>query len=227
MVVDAHGKFVTQRTHPDLTLVRVAVTEGGLRVERDGAPPLLLPSLFSDGPRVPFEIWRDVGAAVAHAEGGAWFSSVLGTPVQLLCMADDVQRAVSHASARSGELVSFADGFPYLVVNEASLADLNLRSNLQTEVQRFRPNLLIAGAPPWAEDDWRELDIGGIRFRLVKPCARCTIPLVDPETGEVGKEPIRTLATFRTREQQVYFGINAIADGTGELRVGDRVELIS
>ena len=227
MVTDEAGTFLTQRTLPAMQGITVAIAGGQLQVSRAGAPPLTLPLLWADGARVPFEVWGHHGVAVRHDEGSAWFSRVLERPVQLVCMPDDVERPVKPSHARPGDLVSFADAFPLLVVNRASLDDLNRRSNFRTDVRRFRPNLVVAGAAPWAEDDWRALRVGATTtLRLPVGCARCTIPSIDPDTLEITKEPLRTLASFRTRDHEVWFGVNAIADGGGELAVGDEVTLL-
>lgn len=232
MVTDADGKFLSQRTLPEMQAIAVAVGEGGLEVTAPGQPPLLLPLLYADGARVPFELWDDHGHAVRHDAGSAWFTRALGQPAQLLCMADDVVRPVDPDYARPGDVVSFADGFPLLVVNRASIDDVSARAGFATDVRRFRPSIVVAGAPAWAEDDWRALRIGGVTLRLPKPCARCTIPAIDPDTRAITKEPLRTLAEYRTRDHKVIVGMNAIADVDGRsdeelvIRVGDPVALV-
>lgn len=231
MVTDADGKFLTQRTLPAMQAIRVAIERDGFVVTAPGQPPLSLPHLFSDGARVPIAIWKHEGEAVRHDAGSAWFSRALGRPLQLVCMPDAIERPV-RSFAQPGDVVSFADEYPFLVVNRASLDDLNARSKLRTDVRRFRPSLVVAGAPPWAEDEWRRIRVGAVPMRLPKGCARCTIPSIDPDTLEITKEPLRTLATFRTRDHEVWFGINGIADVDGRsdeelvLRVGDPVALV-
>lgn len=217
MVTDEAGLFVTQRTLPEMALVRLAIAAEGLVVTRAGQPPLLLPFVHVDGARVEVEVWRDRVAAVRHDGGSAWFSRTLGRALQLVCMPDDARRPVDAAYARAGDVVSFADGFPILVVNRASV------DVLATDVRRFRPNLVVDGAEPWAEDQWRALAVGALTLRTPKPCARCPIPGIDPDSAAITKEPLRTLARLRTRDHQAWFGINAIPDGEGLLRVGDPV----
>lgn len=224
MVVDADGQFLTQRTLPEMALVRVAIHDGRLVVSREGLPRLPLPFVHDDGERVEVVVWDDRVRAVVHEEGSAWFSRALGLPVRLVCMPDDVRRPVDADYARAGDVVSFADAFPLLVVNEASLAALGGGG----DARRFRPNLVVAGAAAWAEDDWRALAVGApggptLTLRTPKPCARCTIPGIDPDTAVATKEPLRTLARLRTRDHRVLFGLNAIPDGDGLLRVGDPV----
>lgn len=226
MVTDARGRFVSQRELPEMARVELALGARGFVATRDGAT-LELPFVLADGPRVDVEVWDDRVAAVRHDGGSTWFTHALGREVQLVCMPDDVERAVDPDYARGGDIVSFADGFPLLVTNRASHDDLNTRSTFRTDVRRFRPNLVVDGAAPWAEDEWRALRVGGLTLRTPKPCARCTIPSVDPDTAAITKEPLRTLATLRTRDHRVLFGVNAIPDGEGEIAVGDAVDVSS
>jgi uncharacterized protein YcbX len=211
---------------PEMQSIAVAIAGAERLVTRAGAAPLARPLLWADGARVPFEVWGHHGIAVRHDEGSAWFSRALGRPLQLVCMPDDVERPVKPKHARPGDRVSFADAFPLLVVSRDSLDDLNRRSNFRTAVRRFRPNRVVAGAAPWAEDGWRALAAGTLTMRLPVGCARCTIPSIDPDTLAITKEPLRTLASFRTRDHEVWFGVNAIADGLGELAVGDEVRVL-
>lgn len=220
MVTDRDGSFLTQRTLPELALVQVAIEEARYVVRRDGQPPLLLPFAHDDGARVEVEVWGDRVAALRHDHGSDWFSRLLGGEVQLVFMPDETRRPVEREYARDGDIVSFADGYPLLVVNRASLAALGD----DVDVRRFRPNVVVAGAAAWAEDDWRALSIADtLTLRTPKPCARCSIPGVDPDTAAITKEPLRTLAKLRTRDHQAWFGINAIPDGEGTLRLGDPV----
>lgn len=219
MVTDRDGAFLTQRTLPEMALARIAIDGERYVVRRDGHAALLLPFSHEDGARVEVEVWGDRVRALRHDHGSAWFSRVLGADVQLVFMPDETRRPVDPDYARSGDIVSFADGFPLLVVNRASLVALGE----EVDVRRFRPNVVVGGAAAWAEDDWRALAIGDMTLRTPKPCARCTIPAVDPDTAAITKEPLRTLAKLRTRDHQAWFGVNAIADGEGTLRVGDSV----
>jgi len=219
MVTNDEGEFLTQRTLPEMALIHVTIDGERFTVRRDGQPPLFLPFVHDDGARLDVEVWGDRMQAVRHEHGSDWFSRVLGGRVQLVCMPDDVRRDVDRDYARDGDIVSFADGFPVLVVTRVSLAALGDG----VDVRRFRPNIVVAGAAAWAEDEWRALDVGALTLRTPKPCARCTIPGVDPDSAAITKEPLRTLAKLRTRDNQALFGINAIPDGEGVIRVGDPV----
>jgi uncharacterized protein len=227
MVVDDAGRFLTQRTHPAMALIRVDIGDDGFIVSTEGLPPLQLPFLYDEGARVEVEVWDDLVRAVRHEVGSHWFARALGFGMQLVCMPDDARRLVDPEYAREGDIVSFADGFPLLVANRASLEALAGDDGAPVDMRRFRPNLVVAGAAPWAEDDWQALSVGGtLTLRTPKPCARCSIPGVDPDSALVTKEPLRTLAKLRTRDHKTWFGINAIPDGSGVVRLGDVVTVV-
>src|SRR5437588_7420682 len=183
MIVDETGLMLSQRKHPEMALLHTRVQDDAIVVTRADLPSLTLPFFYDDGPRIAIQIWKHHGPAVLHEAGSRWFSTALGRAAQLVCLPPAIARPLKPEYATRGETVSFADEFPFLVVNAASLADLNTRSNFPVDARRFRPNLVIAGAAPWVEDEWRVLRVGGLRFRLVKPCARCSIPSIDPDRG--------------------------------------------
>ncbi|RYZ10214.1 MAG: MOSC domain-containing protein [Myxococcales bacterium] len=227
MLVDRTGRFVSQREEPRLCQVKVAFEGERLRATAPGAAPLGLPrELEGVGlePR-PYRVWESEGRALREPEGSRWFSEFLQAEVSLLYMPDSERRAVSPKRARPEDIVSFADGYPLLLISEASLQELNSRLERPLEMQRFRPNLVVSGCDPYAEDTFTSLRIGEVSFRGVKRCERCVITTLDPETGEGGKEPLRTLAKYRLREGKVWFGMNLIHDGPGTLRLGDEVYL--
>lgn len=227
MVVDLAGRFVTQREAPRLALIRPALETGGLVLRAPGMPELRLPLVPATRERVPVQVWRDATEAVpVSPEAAQWLSRYLGALVRLVWMPDDVVRPTDPAYA-DGYRVSFADGFGFLLVSEASLADLNRRLEAPLPMNRFRPNLVVSGTEPFAEDGWREIRIGGLQLRLVKPCGRCVVTTTDQETAERGREPLRTLATFREREQKLMFGMNGVHRGTGRLAMGMPVEVVA
>jgi uncharacterized protein len=225
MVVDAAGKMISQRSHPRLALVRPAVDDGILRVETAGMPALELPLAPAPAVTTPAAIWDDTCAAVWTGERAAhWFSDVLETDCSLVYMPETTVRLADTSYAPSGHRVSFADGFAFLVVSEESLADLNGRMPAPLPMNRFRPNLVIAGGDPFGEDALGSFRIGAIRFHVVKPCDRCVITTTDQATGERGLEPLRTLATYRRRDGKVYFGQNVVHEGIGRIAIGDPLE---
>lgn len=224
MIVDAAGKVVTQRERPELSQVSVTLDGDSLQLAAPKFPELLLPRSFDWGRERSVQIWDDTTEAAQHPEGSAWFSSYLGGPHELVYMPDRHRRAVNPARAQPGDIVSFADAYPFLLISEASLADLNGRLEAPISMARFRPNIVISGTEPYAEDGYARVQIGEIAFRGPKRCDRCVMTTVDPETGLCGREPLRTLAKYRLEDQKVWFGMNLIHDQLGLLRVGDRVE---
>lgn len=227
MVVDPAGRFLTQRQWPRMALIATQVDASGeLHLRAPGMADLHLAGR-SGGARLAVQVWGDtVDAMASDAAADVWLSEFLETPCRLVHLADDSVRPVDPDYATPADQVGFADGFPFLLISQASLDDLNSRLDAPLPMRRFRPNLVVSGCPPYAEDGWRLIRIGDIRFRVVKPCARCAIPTIDPDTGISGKEPLRTLARFRRQGGQVMFGQNLVHDGRGRLEVGMTVEVL-
>ena len=226
MVADPDGRFLTQRHHPRLATVAPALDGDALELTAPGMPALRVPAEPAGGPAVEAEIWGDrVAAVTAGDEAAEWFSAVLGTSSRLVGMPHATRRQVSRRHGRPGDLVSFADGYPLLLISQGSLDELNRRLETPVPMDRFRPNLVVDGCPPHAEDGWSTLRAGGVTLHNVKPCARCVITTTDQLSGERGPEPLRTLATYRTVDRKVMFGVNLVHDGRGVLRVGDGVEV--
>jgi uncharacterized protein YcbX len=221
MLVDEDGRFVSQREDTRLALVDVELVEGGYRVTM-GGPALVVPQAHA-GPRVRVRVWDSQVEAAVHDEGSAWFSAQLGRALRLVYMPDDVVRSV-EAPGRAEDRVSFADAFAYLLIGQASLDHLNARlSDSPLPMTRFRPNLVVTGSEPHAEDGWTRVRIGEVGFRGVKRCDRCVVTTIDPATGNKGVEPLRTLATYRREDGKVWFGAHLVAQSDGWLRVGDEV----
>jgi uncharacterized protein YcbX len=224
MVVDQSGQFLSQRSHACLALVAPSIRDDTLRVDAPGMGTLELPLEPSAAVETTVSVWDDTCRATWLGEKAAeWFSDFLGCACSLVHMAADVMRPADPVFAPEGSRVSFADGFPFLLISEESLADLNRRLAEPLPMNRFRPNLVVAGGEPYQEDGWERTEIGGIGLRVLKPCGRCLVTTTDQATGERGKEPLRTLATYRTRNGEVMFGQNAVHENTGHLRVGDSV----
>jgi uncharacterized protein YcbX len=231
LIVDrATGKAVTQRETTRLTRIRPGVVDDGLLLRADGHADLVVPA--KEGELVDVAVWRFNGAAThASVEADAWISAVLDRPVRLVYLDDPTRRPVNPDYGRPEDRVSFADGYPLLLANAASLAALNDRiaesGSLESPLPmtRFRPNVVISGGPAWAEDGWTggRIRIGAVEFRVPKPCERCVVTTTDQETGERGSEPLRTLARFRNVNQGLLFATNLIPDGPGQIEVGDAV----
>jgi uncharacterized protein YcbX len=235
MVVRAEdGRFLTQREYPHMAVIHPTVTADGLTVEMPGTTPLVIPfAPDAELNRAEITVWGFTGEALDEGDGAAaWFSEAMGLSCRLVRTPEDFTRRVNPAYAALGDRVGFADGYPLLLASETSLADLNARLAVPLPMNRFRPNLVVTGAPAFAEDGWRTLHIPatGTTFRVSKPCARCAITTVEQATGEKsGPEPLATLARFRrTDDNKVLFGMNLIHDWRGEplqLRIGDPVEV--
>lgn len=227
MAVDASGKFLTGRQHPRLTLIRAEPDgPGTLRLRAPDMPELrLLPA--PDRTRRTVDVWGSrVDALVTDAEADAWISAFLGIPASFAHMDVDCLRSINPEHAQPDDIVSFADGYPLLAISQAALALLNSKLAQPVSMLRFRPNLVIAGTTPHAEDDWQRVRIGSIEFDVAKPCIRCLFTTVDFTRGVLDEsgEPLRTLLTYRRTAKGVSFGQNLIPRGAGTLHVGDAVE---
>jgi len=230
MLIDDEGKFITARQHPTLAVVETHFAGNTLQVSVADRQPLQLPLQPPANQTIPVTIWRDqCDAVLAGEQADAWFSEYLGIPCRLVQMTDDLVRGVDPQFGQPGDEVSFADGFPLLLLSQASLKDLNSRLDEALSMRRFRPNLVVDGEQPYAEDNWQRLRVGEVEFAGVKNCSRCVFTTIDPDTGikHPGKEPLRTLSSYRRKpEGGVYFGQNLIPRSGGVIRVGDVVEVL-
>lgn len=226
MLVDASGRFVSQRSHPRLATVTAGLVPGGLALAAPGHDPLVCPR--PDGKRrLAVGIWNDtVDAALAAEEASKWLGTVLDLECRLVFQDRPDSRPIAGPKGRPGDAVSFADGSPVLLCGEAALTHLNSRLEDPLTMDRFRPNLVFTGAPPHAEDHWRRLRIGPVVFRNTGPCPRCTVTTVDQATGERGAEPLATLAGYRQQPGGVMFGVNLVPEAEGTLQVGDPLVIL-
>jgi uncharacterized protein YcbX len=226
MMVDSAGRFMTQREHPRMALIHTALEDHCLVLSSAAAAPLRVPLSPTGAPR-SVQVWKDEVRAIQVGGGASeWLSDALGTTCGLVHMPDSTLRQVDLSYAAPGERVAFADAFPLLLLTTGSIDELNRRLDKPVTVRRFRPNLLVSSPDPHAEDTWLRIRIDSVELRIAKPCARCAVTTVDPDTGIAGKEPLRTLATYRSRAGKAYFGQNVIHAGTGTLRVGASVEVL-
>jgi uncharacterized protein YcbX len=227
MLVDKKGDFVTQRQHPQLALLQVSLSKTQLEVVSKGDPSqrIAFDLNLASNQELQVSIWGDqVLARVVSAELSRWFSDFLQMELDLVVMPESSQRKMDPRYAVQGESVSFADGMPYVIIGQASLDELNGRLSDPVGMDRFRPNLVFSGGEAYAEDQFKQLQIGEVEFQVVKPCARCVMITVDQEKGTKGKEPLATLATYRSQGSKVYFGQNAVALSQGIVRVGDPIQ---
>lgn len=232
MLVDAQGQFLTQRSLAHMALLQVQLQARGLTVihrTRPELPALAIPFETENPNRLQVTVWEDTCEAVeVSAAANAWFSRALGLPCRLVFMPDDCHRQVDLAYARPGDITSFSDGFPLLMVGEASLADLNGRLSQPVPVNRFRPNLVFSGGAPFEEDSWDHFHIGPHPFRGVKPSGRCVVTTIDQQTAHKGTEPLRTLAGYRQQGHKILFGQNVLPLSAGHtLAVGDSITVQS
>ncbi|MCG7199804.1 MOSC domain-containing protein [Marinobacter pelagius] len=226
MIVDDERRFVTQRNYPQLA--RINAFFSGARVEVD-IPGEGAFSLQPTGETLPVLVWRDwVKARVGNSEASEALSRFCGQRFRFVYMPEETFRRIDADRVGEYRRVGFADGFPFLITNLASLDELNGRLEKPVEMRRFRPNIVVEGAEPWVEDDWRELQIGARQFRLVKPCSRCIMTTVDPDRGvkDPAAQPLRTLTGYRRTDEGVIFGMNAVHDQPGKIRVGDPVSIV-
>lgn len=230
MLVDPQGKAITGREYPALTLVRARVTDGALEVHAPGMAKLRLHYEAADHELVDVQIWGDDCTAMALSlEVDRWFSDYLGAVCRLVRMSDAHPRGVDPDSSRPGDIVSFADAFPVLLISEASLGDLNARLSQPVSMRRFRPNIVVSGGTAFAEDRWRRVRIGDVTFEGVKNCPRCSFTTIDPDTSSKhpDQEPLRTLGTYRRGpDGGVLFGRNLIPRQEGVIRLSDPLELL-
>ena len=230
MVIDGDGVCVTARERPQMVRMRAAIAGPGLRLEMDGREPLTVPYPNAGSPAARVWIWGQACSALDAGDVAArWMSDAIDKPVRLVAMDDRAKRRPDPDCTLPEDEVSFADCYPVLAIGRSSLDDLNTRTPAPVSMRRFRPNFLIGGGAPYAEDDWRRIRIGSVEFEGVENCERCELPTVDPETGipDPQREPMRTLARYRRRATGgVFLGQNLVPRGAGTVRVGDRVVVL-
>jgi uncharacterized protein YcbX len=231
MVVDPSGMFMSQRSHPRMATVWTDLADDALLLSAPDEDGIEVPFAPPPAPAIKVQVWNSVVDAIpASREADLWLSTYLDSPCRLVFMPDDTVRHSNDKYAGAGKRVGFADGYAYLVIGEASLADLNSRlaakSHPALPMNRFRPNLVVSGTDPYGEDRFGEIRIGEAAFRGVKPCGRCQVTTTDQATGIVmGPEPLATLASYRdSNEFGQMFGMNMVSVRAGSVRVGDSVE---
>lgn len=223
MLVDAHNRFISQREVPELALLQTNITDDGIRVtHKMNREEIVIPFVPQTNEHVFVTIWDNMCMAQMVTNAlNEWFSKILSITCKLVYMPDSTKRKVDVNYATHGEITSFADDYPLLIVGEASMDLLNSKLPEPLSVQRFRPNIVFSGGAPHEEDMLEHFIINGINLYGVKPCARCVIPTIDQDTATKGKEPSKTLATYRFKNNNIFFGQNLLHDGVGEIKVGD------
>ena len=228
MIVDEAGVFLSQREFPRLALVSARVGSGALFVNAPGMSELFICEKSENTSAIKVRVWDDdVKAVTAGESAKKWFTEYLGAPCQPVFMLEESRRPVKLKYARDNDIVSFADGYPLLLISQASLDDLNSRLASPVPMNRFRPSIVVDGCDAFAEDTWKKIRVGDTIFHVAKPCERCVITTVDQATGVAGKEPLATLSRYRNVGGAVLFGQNLLPAKLGILRVGDSVEALS
>ncbi len=230
MLVDESGKFISQRVEHRLALLQASTNGDGITIQHKQNPEISISIPFQQSSIgcMVVSVWDNlVEANHLGKEQDDWFSEFLGKPCRFVFQPETGKRPVSLKYAENQEQVSFADAFPYLLISQASLDELNSRLAVPVPMNRFRPNIVVSGTQPFEEDSWAEIQVGEVRFKVAKPCARCVLTTVDQETGTKGTEPLATLAQYRSIDNKVMFGQNLIALNRGIIRAGDPVKVLS
>jgi len=225
MLVDEHSRFITQREFPQLSLIKTSLKNSQIELINQSHEKLLVPLEVEGGEMRKAIIWADE-CEVLHVskEADQFFSEAIASKCSLVYMPHASNRRVNPSYVPEYSITGFTDGYPILLIGTASLDDLNLRLETSIAMNRFRPALVVKTSEAFDEDYWADFSIDDLKFRGVKLCSRCVIATIDQHTGEAGKEPLKTLATFRKRNNNVYFGQNVVHESaSGKLRVGDKV----
>lgn len=230
MLVDPDGRFITRRQVPAMARMVVETVADGLILHHPDHGRCRVRTPDATAPVIAGQVWKDaLPVRLGNPQADDFLGAILGRPARLAWQHDPRLRPVKPGHALAGEHVSLADGFPLLVTTEGSLAALNDRLAVPVPMMRFRPNLVIGGADPWAEDRWRRIRIGAVVLRIARPCARCIVVTQQPDTGDrlEGNEPLATLrAMGHATADGIMFGQNAVPERLGLLRVGDPVEIL-
>jgi uncharacterized protein YcbX len=228
MLVDADNQFISQREVNAMALLKVQLTAQGLLINNIGVAgeELLVPFEPTITETEMVTVWSSrCRAQRVSDEADAWFSKQLGFPCKLVYMPDTTRRYVDGRYAHNKEITGFSDGYPLLLIGQASLDDLNSRLETPLPMNRFRPNIVFTGGTPFQEDYMKHFEINGITFLGVKPCARCVMTTINQQTAEKAKEPLKTLSTYRMKNKKIYFGQNLLHQGTGVVAIGDAITI--
>lgn len=235
MLVTENGEFLTQREFPKMATLNVTIEDAGLLVKSEAGQSISIPLLPDSKQKLGVSVWGSKCKALFYSQViDDFFSDILQTNCRLAYMPDDSRRKVSpnYAVRKFQDIVSFADGYPILLIGEGSLDDLNSKLEIPVPMNRFRSNIVIKNSAAFVEDSWKKISVGEAVFHLVKPCARCVMTTIDQQTGlSNNSEPLKTLAKYRLvkrlGKQKINFGMNLIADRAGErIRIGDRVSVL-
>lgn len=228
LLVDENNVFLTQRDFPKMALLKLSFSENGFKVlNTKDSSSNVVPFEFDSKKTVTVTIWNDVCNAIhVNKDLDDWFSAAINKKCTLVYMPDDERRIVEKKYINEEYIVSFADAYPYLIIGQSSLDDLNSKLEKPLPMNRFRPNFVFAGGKPYEEDNWKDFRIGATEFKAVKPCARCVITTTNQDTAERGNQPLKTLSEYRRVNNNVLFEMNVISNSTGVVNVGDQIILL-
>ncbi len=244
MLTDKNGEFFTQREFPKMATLSISIKKDCLEISGSANNKIEIPFDFEQTETQKVRVWQSVCDAFVLPENiNDWLTDYLETKCRMVFMPDESERAISEKFRHNNEIVSFADGYPFLLIGENSLNDLNEKLETKLPMNRFRPNIVVSGSEAFAEDRWKKIRIGETVFRSTKPCARCVITTIEQTKGEFdGKEPLKTLATYRKAadlfpnelealdldKNYVLFGQNLVAENFGgKIKVGDEIEILN
>lgn len=228
MLIDSSGMFLTQRTHPQMALIKVDVSKDTLFFRNiKNTDQFSVGINETTGKRINSIVWDDrVELLQVNTIADEWFSQNLNTRCKLVFMPEETKRLVDKAYAQNNEITSLSDGYPFLIIGQASLDDLNAKLTEKIPMNRFRPNLVFTSIVPFEEDTMKKFTIGGINFYGVKPCSRCVVTTIDQNTAQKKEEPLRTLASYRAFGNKVNFGMNLLHEGNGTIKIGDEIIIL-
>lgn len=243
MLVDKNNDLLTQRELPKMATIYVELKINSLKISTEGFEILTISNNFGDAQKIKVRVWKSFCEALVAKEAvNNWFSEYLKKNCRLVQMPESTYRRINEKFNKGNDIVSFADGYPLLIIGENSLTDLNSKLEKQIPMNRFRPNLVVSDSEAFVEDKWKKIKIGDTIFRTTKPCARCVVTTIDQITGISDvQEPLKTLAAYRKSsdvlpntfedfglgKNDVLFGQNLVAENFGEvIKVGDEVEIL-
>ncbi len=228
MLVDEKNVFLSQRTHPQMVLLHTAQNDDGFIVSKynDENLSIVIPYVTEAKKKLKVTVWEDIcNAVVVSDEHNEWFSDMLHFKCKLVYMPDDAVRLVDKRYAVNNEITSFSDGYPILMIGEATLEHLNNKLKDALPMNRFRPNLVFSGGHAHIEDEMEKFSINDINFLGVKPCSRCVMTTINQQNAEKGKEPLKTLSTYRMKDNKIYFGQNVLHHQNGIINVSDTISI--
>jgi uncharacterized protein len=227
MLVNSNNEFMTQREFAEMALLQVQTMEDSLKVYHKKKETSILIPFEPTGETVTVQVWSDrCKGMVVNKKANEWFSDVLEKTCRLVYMPGTTQRKVDGRYALNKEITNFSDGYPFTTIGQSSLDDLNSRLEEKLPINRFRPNIVFTGGDAFEEDGWKHFTINDIDFYGVKLCARCVIPTINQDNIKQGREPLKTLATYRQKNNNIYFGQNLLHHGEGALHIGDEINVI-